>query len=206
MSRDLTFVFLCEGSSDSGLSPHLESLLVDFGATKATGMVDSGPGKLASRLKRMIAEESQFDLIFIHRDSDGPDRQPREEEIRQVIRDSGLQQPHVPVIPVQEMEAWLLLDESSIRQVSGNPNGRSDLGLPKLNAVEKTKAPKEVLKKALQTASKSSSRRKRRQDDFSRHRRILLQRLDTHGQVTKLDSWQRLERDIQSALAELGIR
>lgn len=132
MSRDLTFVFLCEGSSDSGLSPHLESLLVDFGATKATGMVDSGPGKLASRLKRMIAEESQFDLIFIHRDSDGPDRQPREEEIRQAIRDSGLQQPHVPVIPVQEMEA--------------------------------------------------------------------------HGQVTKLDSWQRLERDIQSALAELGIR
>ncbi len=205
MSRDLTFVFLCEGSSDAGLRPHLESLLVQFGAAAATGMVDPGPGTLASRLKRLIAEESQFDLIFIHRDSDGPDRTPREDEIRRAIKDSGLPQPHVPVIPVQEMEAWLLLDESSIRQVAGNPNGRSELDLPKLNAVEKTKDPKEVLKKALQAASKSS-RRKRRQDDFSRHRRILLQRLNPHGQITKLGSWQRLERDIQSALAELGIR
>ena len=205
-ARSVSFAFLCEGASDTGLIAHLETLLVHFGAQEATGMPDTRKGTIPARLRQLRTEETGtgIDMVFIHRDSDGPDREGREREIRRGVEESGFPHPFIPVIPVQETEAWLLLDEQAIRDVVACPKGKQSLRLPKPNAIEGTRNPKEILQKALLTASETSGRRlKKEKNSFNHHRRVLLQRFDPFGAVRNLPSWQCLERDIQRALAQL---
>ena len=204
-ARSVSFAFLCEGSSDTGLIAHLETLLVHFGAQEVTGMPDTRKGTIPARLRQLLTEETEagIDMVFIHRDSDGPDRNGREREIRRGVEESGFPHPFIPVIPVQETEAWLLLDEQAIRDVVAS-KGKQSLRLPKPNAIEGTRKPKEILQKALLAASETSGRRlKKEKNSFNHHRRVLLQRLDPFGAVRDLPSWQCLERDIQRALAQL---
>ena len=204
-ARSVSFAFLCEGSSDTGLIAHLETLLVHFGAQEATGMPDTRKGTIPARLRQLRTEETGtgIDMVFIHRDSDGPDRKRREREIRRGVEESGFPHPFIPVIPVQETEAWLLLDEQAIRDVVAS-KGKQPLRLPKPNAIEGTRNPKEILQKALLAASETSGRRlKKEKNSFSRHRRVLMQRLDPFGAVRNLPSWQCLERDIKRALEQL---
>ena len=69
---------------------------------------------------------------------------------------------------------------------------------------EGTRNPKEILQKALLSASETSGRRlKKEKNSFNHHRRVLLQRLDPFGAVRDLPSWQCLERDIKRALEQL---
>ena len=204
-ARSVSFAFLCEGSSDTGLIAHLETLLVHFGAQEATGMPDTRKGTIPARLRQLLTEETGtgIDMVFIHRDSDGPDRNGREREIRRGVEESGFPHPFIPVIPVQETEAWLLLDEQAIRDVVAS-KGKQSLRLPKPNAIEGTRKPKEILQKALLAASETSGRRlKKEKNSFNHHRRVLLQRLDPFGAVRDLPSWQCLERDIKRALEQL---
>ena len=204
-ARSVSFAFLCEGSSDTGLIAHLETLLVHFGAQEATGMPDTRKGTIPARLRQLLTEETEagIDMVFIHRDSDGPDRNGREREIRRGVEESGFPHPFIPVIPVQETEAWLLLDEQAIRDVVAS-KGKQPLRLPKPNAIEGTRKPKEILQKALLAASETSGRRlKKEKNSFNHHRRVLLQRLDPFGAVRNLPSWQCLERDIKRALEQL---
>jgi len=204
-ARSISFAFLCEGPSDTGLIAHLETLLVHFGAQEATGMPDTRKGTIRARLRQLLTEGTGagINMVFIHRDSDGPDREGREREIRRGVEESGFPHPFIPVIPVQETEAWLLLDEQAIRDVVAS-KGKQPLRLPKPNAIEGTRKPKEILQKALLTASETSGRRlKKEKNSFNHHRRVLLQRLDPLGAVRDLPSWQRLERDIQRALTQL---
>jgi len=72
-ARNVSFAFLCEGSSDTGLIAHLETLLVDFGAQEATGMPDTRKGTIPARLQQLLTEatEAGIDMVFIHRDSEG---------------------------------------------------------------------------------------------------------------------------------------
>ena len=204
-ARSVSFAFLCEGSSDTGLIAHLETLLVHFGAQEATGMPDTRKGTIPARLRQLRTEETGtgIDMVFIHRDSDGPDREGREREIRRGVEESGFPHPFIPVIPVQETEAWLLLDEQAIRDVVAS-KGKQPLRLPKPNAIEGTRKPKEILQKALLAASETSGRRlKKEKNSFNHHRRVLLQRLDPFGAVRDLPSWQCLERAIKRALEQL---
>ena len=204
-ARSVSFAFLCEGSSDTGLIAHLETLLMHFGAQEVTGMPDTRKGTIPARLRQLLTEATGagINMVFIHRDSDGPDREGREREIRRGVEESGFPHPFIPVIPVQETEAWLLLDEQAIRDVVAS-KGKQPLGLPKPNAIEGTRKPKEILQKALLAASETSGRRlKKDKNSFNHHRRVLLQRLDPLGAVRDLPSWQRLERDIQRALEQL---
>ena len=204
-ARSVSLAFLCEGSSDTELIAHLETLLVPFGAQEATGQPGPQKGTIPARLQQLLTEATGagINMVFIHRDSDGPDRDGREREIRRGVEESGFPHPFIPVIPVQETEAWLLLDEQAIRDVVAS-KGKQPLRLPKPNAIEGTRNPKEILQKALLTASETSGRRlKKEKNSFNHHRRVLLQRLDPFGAVRDLPSWQRLERDFQRALAQL---
>ncbi|MEC3974635.1 hypothetical protein [Amycolatopsis sp. H20-H5] len=107
-------------------------------------------------------------------------------------------------MPIRMTEAWLLLDESSIRQVAGNPRARHPLHLPKLHEIEKLADPKDLLKCALLAASASTGRRREREAQrFNQQRRQLLERLDHDGPIVKLSSWQRLITDIEVAAASI---
>jgi len=199
------FVLLCEGSSDEPLVEHLQELLVSHGADEASGYSDSSKGTVADKLARILEMGAQVDVAFVHRDADSPDAEPRLREIANGVRRAAFTNPYVPVVPVQEIEAWLLIDESAIRSVVGNPNGRMPLDLPSPEHVEEVARPKEALLNALALASgKTGKRLAQEKQRFGARRRVLLQRLDTDGVVRRVRAWQKLEQAIRDLAHEQG--
>jgi hypothetical protein len=109
--------------------------------------------------------------------------------------------PHIAVVPVRALEAWLLLDEAAIRRVAENPRGRMKLDLPKGSTVERISDPKKLLQQTLATASGVSGRRLATfRSRFPRHRQKLLEALDRNGLVSELPSWRAFMTDLKAAL------
>ncbi len=204
------FVLVCEGSSDENLVPHLRELLVQCGAQSATGAAPDF-ARLRGRVRRDVRSrvraalilESNANLLFVHRDADSTDDRRCREEIDQAIRATEYDGEWIAIVPVQETEAWLLLDEMAIRRAAGRPNGRTDLGLPRPNAVELVSRAKEKLRAALLTASELAGRRR---EGFSRKfptvRGRLLRELRTGGPLEGVPAWVRLKLDVSALFAE----
>lgn len=189
---DLTFALIREGTSDDGLVPHIRSLLLLAGATSALGAAREYTGTTAQRIAKVLAEEVVVDLIFVHRDADDRDHTPRLVEVVSAAKAAGCADKVVPVLPVQELEAWLLTDSAAIRTVVGKPRGTSPLGLPAIRNIENISSPKEVLQAACMAASDAAGARGRKEAKlFGRHRSTLLERLDLTGDVPQLASWRR---------------
>lgn len=202
----ISFLFVGEGSSDDSLVRPLERLCILCGAEEAVGTaVDwaqfsrSPPRAIAARVRAALEIASSVNLVVVHRDADSRDSGPRLAEIEKALTPLKSEVPGIPVVPVQETEAWLLLDESEIRRVAENPRGRMDLDLP--SDVEALADPKAFLKEAL---VKASGYRGRRLDKFKRsfphHRRLLLERLDPEGLVSTLHAWKALRQRLEAVI------
>lgn len=198
------FALVREGTSDDGLIPHLRTLLIRAGAEEATGAGRSYTGSTADKLRSVAAEGEAgetVDVIFVHRDADSRSSAPRHAEIHGAAAGIAGLSPVVGVVPIQAIEAWLILDEDQIRSVVGRPSGRVSLDLPGRSAIERSAAPKGLLAHALLAASEASGRRlKKERSSFSEYRRRLLERLDIEGPVRKPPSWQKLEQDVADAV------
>lgn len=207
----IKFVLVCEGSSDRGLVPHLETLCVRAGATEAIGdapdlaRLPVPPGKTVSaQVGAVLRLGAEINLLFVHRDSDNRDPRIVRSQITEEISSLNGCPAHVCVVPVQEIEAWLLTDEAAIRHVSGKPGGREPLGVPPPRQIEGTASPKEILKEAIAQASGERGRRLEKiRSRFSQLRAILLQRLDIDGSINELPAWQALVADIESAVSDI---
>ena len=194
----IRFMFVSEGSTDTELVPHLEALCLDAGASEAEGVapdlasLPEPPGKtVEGQVQGALDIVGDVDILFVHRDADTTDPGRALAAIQGGTAAFSL--PCVPVVPIQETEAWLLTDERAIREVAGDPSGSSHLNLPAIRRVESTSNPKEVLRDALERACPYRGRRLREfKRNFGHHRRVLLQRLDTSGPVSQLKSWQHL--------------
>lgn len=205
------FVFIGEGTSDDGLIPHLENLCVELGADEVTGTAvdfrrlgDPIGKTVRDRVSAALQLEPKANLYLIHRDADGRDPTPRYDEIGEAAEDCHLAQEWVAIVPVQETEAWLLLDETAIRSVAGRAIGKNALALPKPSRVEHVAQPKEVLQQALLSASETRGRRRERfRRNFSDQRRLLLTRLPVGGALEEVPSWVRLRDDLAAAIRRL---
>jgi len=205
------FLLVCEGSSDRGLVPHLEALCVRAGASEAMGdapdlgRLHNSPGRaVESKAQAVLQYAGDVNLLFIHEDADS--RDPDEVRQRILERISAIEQcpPHVCVVPVQELESWLLADEAAIRAVVGSPRGTSSLDLPASRRIESTPRAKERLELALVKASGETGQRLQRlKARFPEMRAMLLQRLDIDGPVKDLPAWRRLVADVNTAVREL---
>ncbi|MEZ4234942.1 MAG: DUF4276 family protein [Myxococcota bacterium] len=138
--------------------------------------------------------------MFVHRDPDGPEAEACHAAIRAAVEGERLV---VPVVPVQELEAWLLLDEDAIRRAVGRPRDRDALGLPPRHAVEGTASPKERLEQAIHNAQRRATRR--RVQPFAVVRRRLLEQLELE-RLEGLPAFDRLRRDIHQAVSTLADR
>ena len=202
------FVLVCEGSSDAGLVPHLQGLCVKCGASEAIGSwpdmsrLRKPPKGLRDRLATAIGLEPSVNLVFAHRDADSADESIRIAEIKTSAH--GLWVQTVPVIPIHETEAWLLLNEAAIRAVVENPSATMELALPRPQDVERVPDPKRKLKEALSRASGLRGRRLQElKKEFPRHRARLLERLDCDILLSLVPAWQRLEHRTRDALLVL---
>lgn len=206
------FVLISEGPSDEGLLSHLENLCIEAGADEVTGIapdfrrLPEPVGRtIQEKLRATLLLEPEANLILIHRDADSRDAEPRYQEISRSVAQCNLTKHWIAIVPIQETEAWLLLDEAAIRLVSGKPNGRNNLNLPTPHNVENVARPKERLQQALIQAAEVTGRRLRQlRRDFPTHRKLLLLRLTVDGPLIDVPSWRRMRDDFDNALRLLA--
>jgi hypothetical protein len=204
-------LYLCEGSSDMGLRDHIEAIAAEAGTEIKVDApdLDRLPIKPGNTVKgKLLAAQALspegYDLVLVHRDADRTPPGHRRKEIAEAVAEVSPVLAHVPVIPVRMLEAWLLLDQTAIREVSGNPNGRVQLDLPTAARAESIPDPKALLKQAIAMASEESGRRLQKlQKRFPENRARLLQMLDRQGPVMRMSSWQAFTEDLQAVLRRL---
>ncbi len=162
---NIRYTLVAEGSTDVALLPIINWALraddrvreVEPQFVRPSELPSSSAG-LAARIRRACALYPA-NLLFVHRDSDRELPEVRRTEIRRAVELVGEVTPSVPVVPVRTMEAWLLIDESAIREAASNPGGKMTLGLPKVGGIERMADPKKVLYDSLRTAADLSGRR-----------------------------------------------
>lgn len=214
----LHFALIAEGQSEKGLVGVLTRLCTELWTEVGQAGVDGewvlpmlamfGTGKkLGDQLRGLLDHDQTFNLVFVHRDADAPHDTFARATIARGVQISGDGPRVIPVVPIQETEAWLLTDEAAIRKYVGNPNGRAPLGLPKRKQVEHKARPKELLRDVLTRASRPGRQRRSLESggsEFGRIRQLLLENLDIHGPVTELLAWRALVDDTKAALTELA--
>ena len=164
---------------------------------------------LERKIRAVLSTESEFDVLFVHRDADSAGTEERSREIAEAARNAELVADRVNVIPVRTTEAWILLNEAAIRRVAGNPRGRQPLNLPRPSRVEDATDPKAVLESALVAASGCQGHRLRKfRKKFRQHRRILLEQLPVGGALDEVPAWVRLRQSVADSgfPAGLGMR
>jgi len=212
---DLRFTLIGEGPTDDALVPIIvwllehPSLALLPDADVASHFIDREQFTDLNDLGDVITAtlyDFPSDLIFIHHDADSPTHVARSRDVRVAVsnaqqRTLGLP-PMVPVVPVRETEAWLLIDETAIRQAARNPRGRGSLGLPPVHEIESCRDPKATLRQALRLAS-GLSRRRWNSIDGIRPRTVA----DLSGDFTplrQLPAFQAFETDVRRVIAEQG--
>jgi hypothetical protein len=127
-------------------------------------------------------------------DADGIDPSERRESVLNAIETSGAIAK--PVIPIQEMEAWLLISEKAIRRASGNPNGKVAMHLPRLKDLEATATPKQLLIECIRQASELRGRRLKKLQERKLIRRIP-DYIDDWSSLLALSAVKTLQNDLE---------
>lgn len=211
MSLEIRFAFIGEGASDTALVVPLRKLCSQCGIDDAievsldwTQLGTEVGHSIQKRVRAVLSQIPDIDLLFIHRDADARDPTARYSEIAEAMESLGVSRPYVAVVPIQETEAWLLLDEEAILDIARKAKGRVRLNLPSAKQVEKIANPKERLKEVLAKASGLKGRRlKNFNRKFGKHRRLLLESLDCSGPVSEVPAFKRLVHHISTAIETL---
>ena len=69
---------------------------------------------LERKMGVVLAAETEYDLLFVHRDADAAGHEARTREIVDASANMELNVNRVPIVPVRATEAWILLDEAAI--------------------------------------------------------------------------------------------
>ena len=195
-----------DGTSDVVLLPILEWLMrqltpetfeIRWADLRGLG---ERPRKLEHRLTAAI-EQYPCRLLFVHRDAEKQDPSVRYDEIQDANCTTCH---HVCVVPVRMQEAWLLHDETALREAAGRPSGTESLRLPPPQRWERLADPKRLLHEALRAASGAKGRRARNfKPGRAAHRLVDL--ITDWSALRALAAFDRLERDTRTALTQLGV-
>ena len=203
-SADMRFTLLAEGTSDRALLPILQWLLGQHLPNRAIQPQWADPSRFP-RSPRTLADKISLavsvfpcDILFVHRDSDGPTRTDREQEIKDSVGQVDLLRVTVIcVIPVRMTESWLLTNEDALRRASGKPKAGPQLVMPPPRQIEVLPNPKERLRQLLRDASGLTGRRLKKFDEGERTQRIA-NLMEDYGALRQLSAFQALEADVVS--------
>jgi len=205
---EVKYTLLTEGTSDKALIPIINWIFRQQRNDLAVNSDWSDPSQSFTKphgLLNKIRYSLDFypcDILFVHRDSDNKLPENRHKEITEAFDKCKSNLPLICVVPVKMVEAWLLFDETAIRDSVGNPNGKVQLDLPKISQLEALTNPKEVLRNALTTASELTGRRKK---DFGNAEMLvqLSQLIEDYSPLRQLSAFQRLEKEIKAYIATI---
>jgi hypothetical protein len=214
MEQIIRSTLLSEGPSDRTL---LQIIRLTLAAHVSPAILVAEPQRadekrLPLRVKRdrgkwvrATVEEYPCELLFAHRDADGAGRPKRLEEIAEwdaaAALPSAIGVTLVPVVPVRETEAWLLVEETAIRRAALNPNGTAPLNLPGPKRLERLADPKSVLAECLRIASGLSGARLRGFDVNKARGRVQLSDI---GRLRALAAFAAFEQLVSSACSARG--
>ena len=194
-------LLVCEGGLDTPLASHIQLLLGGHGYREVDFNISIDGRRLVDKVRNGLGMAPYYDLIFVHRDADraGPDARYR--EIVAAVQEAGYGGLWVGIVPVRMTEAWLILQEATIRNAVQKPRGRTDLNLPTPATVERMADPKAALDTALLNASGERGRRRRGvQRLLPDLRNRLLANLPVGGPLEQVPSWTRFRDDTVAAL------
>jgi hypothetical protein len=204
----LRYTLLADGSSDRCLIGIINWLLTGIPAVATRGFIPQmaelrhlpdPPKTLADRISQTI-RQFPCDILFVHRDAEAQPREKRIQEIDDAVA-RVVTLPHVPIVPVRMTEAWLLLEEDSIRKAADNPNGTIHLGLPPTANLERIPDPKKVLEGLLILAAEKSGRRKDQfERDISVRRQRVAELIRDFSPLRQLPAFRALEADLNAAI------
>jgi Domain of unknown function (DUF4276) len=132
---------LHEGSTDAAALPPLidkaiaylinqENLLIPFewNVNRIFGPSDIAVSNTQS--------EGAYDILLVHRDGGRIS-----DRVRTTLRSLDA----VPVVPVREMEAWLIVDPEAFAKATGHPTSRLPADLPRPREIERVPDPKQIM-------------------------------------------------------------
>jgi hypothetical protein len=207
--NDLRFTLTTDGSSDSVLLHHLRWILRGQLGTRVAIQPQWADLRSLRQVPKTLAERIRFavdfypcDLLFVHRDAEGPDASPRYDEIAEAVEVAEVSVPVVPVVPIRMTEAWMLFDERAVRWAAGNPNGRMPLDLL-VRDPEAIADPKALLHGVLRAASGLSGRRLRNLRTVEAVHRAA-EYIDDFAQLQKLTAFNALCTRIADVIRTQG--
>ena len=201
--KRVTATLVTDGSSDKLLKPLIELLIAEhtdlpYQVNCAEGLPPLAAG-LESRIKSAL-ENFPCDFLFVHRDDEGVGIQVRQREIEDSWPAGTPLAALVCVIPVRMTESWLIANEKPIRSAVGNPNGTEELGLPDAKDIESSQSPKEILFRALTTATGWNAHRRAKFNPHKfRHR--VSELTDDLAPLRLLASFKHLEVQVKKHLS-----
>lgn len=226
MTTTLVVALFVEGRTDERFLPVLiqrevESILLRNGL-KTTDVLEpilvepSSPYETnAERILQLAQDTAGFHMLVVHADADylSAERalaerfEPGLELVQQFKLAGGSVCEHViPIIPIQMIEAWMIADVSTLREVIGTRVAASELGLPQHpRQVESVPEPKRLL---LQAVAQALSDRPRRRRNPQRELAILQEPLA--GQIRleelrRVPAFQEFEIAVHNALRAMQL-
>ena len=139
------FGLFCEGPTDrAALPPFIDKVMLHLRATEANASnfewsVDIDAGKSSNENLAKAIENNYYDIILVHRDGSNNPQQMRD-GILEIANAS------VPIIPVYEVEAWLIVDFDAFRKATNTSVQKILPQAPSLNQIETINDPKEIAK------------------------------------------------------------
>lgn len=202
----IRITFAADGRSDRSLIHPLRWAVAN--ALRARGaqtfvefaFAEVHPTPLEQRLRHAL-DLYPCHLLLIHRDAENEDPEVRHREIDRAAVSAAGDIARVSVIPVRMSEAWLLIDEPSIRIAAGHPSGRVPLELPPVSGLESTADPKRVLREAILAASEARGRRRARlQRDLPVRILRVAELIEDYSPLRRLSAFRRFEAELGQVL------
>lgn len=166
-------------------------------------------GQYVNRAQSILAAAAEAQgchILIVHADADGPTPDRALAERFQpglvLVKQAGKKvcQDLLPVIPIQEIEAWLLVDrETLLKELKVNQNTRIS-GIPPVQRIESTARPKEELDRIIRAINNAQGRAIGRKELYEPlGETVRLERL------AALSAYNRFITDLTEALTNLGI-
>lgn len=171
--KELRSTLLAEGTNDEALTYHLTWLLtrnfdqkINFMDIEIQKTAFVAPQELEGIPRRDLVQRMQTaienhpcHILFVHRDADTTDAEPRHQEIETAAKKIRLGYPFViAVVPIQAVEAWLLFNDEAIFQAVGK-TPQPHFSLPPLRNIEQHHDPKALFHQTLRAAFGGAGRR-----------------------------------------------
>jgi hypothetical protein len=213
MKRQWISGFYGEGNSDKYFFPTLcLRVLANMGPNEAFLPVEplekpSIPEPTHKNFLLAIAKEYvNFDLLFIHVDADAPDIELAYQNKILPVLQSAQASPKiyntnwVAIIPVRNLEAWILADFEAFKASTGTKLPATELGFPPRPIdAEKLADPKATLNQALKLAYK------KRTSNYEDELGSIAKRINLN-MLRKLPAYQGFEQQLHTVLERVGIR